>query len=275
MAISVRIVDTFRKGSRTYFNSSRLFPEKFRDDVFILYAFVRTADDLVDVSPVDKKGYRRFKRLFLKAFKGEPADDSIIDSFVQLMARKRIPLTQVEDFFTSMELDLEKVKCKTRVRQRQYLRGSAEVIGLMMNRIFGVSKTLDKQASYLGRAMQLINWVRDIDEDNRLGRQYFTDFQLKKHGLSSLQLSVAQANPQAFEDFVRKRIDEYLLLQRRASSAFALLPKAARVPVMTAADMYAWTAKKIKKDPFIVYREKVKPSTLRIIVTGLKHKVFS
>ena len=35
----------FKKGSKTYFNSSLFFPRDVREDVFKLYSFVRTADD--------------------------------------------------------------------------------------------------------------------------------------------------------------------------------------------------------------------------------------
>jgi phytoene synthase len=43
--------ETFRNGSQTYFNSTRFFPEAIRQDVYLLYGFVRKADDFVDAVP--------------------------------------------------------------------------------------------------------------------------------------------------------------------------------------------------------------------------------
>ena len=40
---------TFKTGSTTYFYSSIFFPEEIRNDVFVLYNFVRRADNFVDM----------------------------------------------------------------------------------------------------------------------------------------------------------------------------------------------------------------------------------
>ena len=50
-----------------------------------------------------------------------------------------------------------------------YMYGSAEVVGLMMARIMGINREADFCARMLGRAMQYINFIRDIDEDGKLG----------------------------------------------------------------------------------------------------------
>ncbi|HEQ72648.1 MAG TPA: phytoene/squalene synthase family protein, partial [Spirochaetia bacterium] len=70
----------FKKGSTTYFNSSLFFPEKVRRDVFILYGFVRTADDFVDRIPQNGEGFRRFVKKYRAARAGTPAGDVIIDT---------------------------------------------------------------------------------------------------------------------------------------------------------------------------------------------------
>ena len=43
------------------FYSSLIFPKKVRNDVFICYAFVRRADDLVDSLPKNDEGFYKFK----------------------------------------------------------------------------------------------------------------------------------------------------------------------------------------------------------------------
>ena len=49
-------VRIFKDASRTFYAASKLFPRAVRDEVFTLYAFVRTADDFVDCTPQDRGG---------------------------------------------------------------------------------------------------------------------------------------------------------------------------------------------------------------------------
>ena len=59
-----------KEGSKTFFNSSLFFPREVREEVFILYSFVRTADDFVDSIPQKKKEFYDFVNSFNKGLKG-------------------------------------------------------------------------------------------------------------------------------------------------------------------------------------------------------------
>ena len=50
-----------------------------------------------------------------------------------------------------------------------------------------------------------------------------------------------------------------------------LIPLRYLVPIKTASDMYKWTAARIEKNPFIVYKWKVKPSKMRILSAALSN----
>ena len=56
----------FKKASKTYFYSSLFFPKKIREQINILYAFVRTADDFVDSIPSNSSGFFAFKNYYLQ-----------------------------------------------------------------------------------------------------------------------------------------------------------------------------------------------------------------
>ena len=53
--------EIFRKGSTTYYYSTKLFPAKIRKEVTQLYNFVRVADNYVDAVPQDTEGFMDFK----------------------------------------------------------------------------------------------------------------------------------------------------------------------------------------------------------------------
>jgi len=253
----------FRRGSKTYFNSSVFFPYEVRRDVFLLYGFVRTADDFVDALPQDAKGFYDFRRRYEEArSKGGLTGDPIIDSFLDVSRRRAFEDAWTEAFLDSMEADLSKSRYDTLEETLGYIYGSAEVIGLFMAAIMGLGPEARAAAAALGRSMQYINFIRDIAEDNGLGRTYLP---LALSGLADLREETARADPDAFIAFMRAQADLYRGWQAEAESGFGYIPWRSRVPIMTASRMYNWTAAAIQRDPFIVFRRKVKPSKIRIL----------
>ena len=264
-----RLTRIFRRGSRTYFFSSVAFPPALRDDVFALYAFVRTADNFVDQPPgrQDAAGFDRFRERYAAAVAGSTDGDPVIDAFVELAARKRFRDQWVEAFLDAMAQDLTQTDYPTIDDILAYMYGSAEVIGLMMASIMELPEEAHAPARMLGRAMQYINFIRDIAEDLELGRTYLPATELATAGLRSLDQEEAHRDVPAFRRFVRAEIARYLGWQRAADAGFHFIPRRPRVAIRTASDMYRWTAERIREDPLIVYRRKVRPSAPRILAT--------
>ncbi len=255
---------TFIKGSKTYFFSSIFFPEPIRSDVFSLYAFVRKADDFVDAVPQQRDEFYSFVSRYRDALVGKPAGDVIIDSFAELVHRKNFDSAWVNAFLHSMELDLTKNACGSIAETLEYIHGSAEVIGLMMAAIMGLDPESYRYAKMQGRSMQYINFIRDIDEDNGLGRRYLP---LEGTGLSDLSGETALAHRDAFERFIRREIERYNEWQDEAEKGYPFIPKRYLIPIKTASDMYRWTARRIYRDPLVVFRRKMKPGASRIVWT--------
>ena len=152
-----------------------------------------------------------------------------------------------------------------------YLYGSSEVIGLMMNKVMDIDERAHDSARYLGKAMQFINFIRDIDEDLDLNRTYFPKDTLAKFGLDGLTRGEARRKPKQFRAFVRSQIKVYFDWQKKAETGFVYLPKRMRVAVKTASDMYMWTATKIYKNPFLVYDMQLKPAWNKVLLAGIKN----
>lgn len=262
----------FREGSTTYYNSTRFFPREVRRDVFCLYAFVRRADNFVDDLPQDRAGFYRYWEAWRRALSGIPAGDTLIDPFVALCQRRGIKSDWIEAFFHSMELDLEKSLYTTLDETIEYMYGSAEVIGLAMAKIMALPDEALEPARMLGRSMQYINFIRDIDEDNQLGRRYLP---LEDSSLKDLSREETMDRPDDFIAFHQLQITRYRSWQEEAELGYQYIPWSYLVPIKTAADSYLWTAKQIEKDPFIVYRRKVKPKKPQILMRGLFNSFIS
>jgi 15-cis-phytoene synthase len=117
--------------------------------------------------------------------------------------------------------------------------------------------------------MQYINFIRDIREDNLLGRQYIPTTELKKYNLSDLYLETAQKQPKEFAECVQAQIVTYKKWQAEAQKGYSYIPYRYRVPIMTAAWIYDWTVNIIAKDPHIVFKKKVKPNKFLVIMIGV------
>jgi len=259
----------FSNGSTTYFTSSFFFPPNVQRDVARLYAFVRIADDYVDSIPQKKDEYFAFKEDYLRTMKGQKTENFFVHTFVELMHEKKFDPSWVEAFFTSMEMDITGYTYKTIADTEKYMYGSAAVIGLFMAKILGLPEKSYDAAQSLGNAFQYINFLRDIKEDLTLKRNYFPQDELTQAGILSLEESETRKKPDDFIYWMRKQISRYIVWQHQATVAYEYIPRRYRIPIKTAADMYYWTAMQIEKNPFIVYRKKVKPSRWTIVLKGI------
>ncbi len=262
----------FRKGSRTYFTSSLFFPQDVRADVSVLYGFVRVADDFVDATPQDSAGFASFRARYDRARAGEPVADTIISDFVQLMERKHFDPAWVEAFLDAMQADLSRSTYDSVGETLAYVYGSAEVIGLFMARILDLPEAAWPFARLMGRAMQYINFIRDLDEDRRLGRRYLP---LDGTPMESLDAAYAMEHPEKLARFMGYHLALYREWQKKAEKGLRMIPWRFRIPIKTASDMYKWTARKIERHPLVVFHHKVKPPKTRIIMQALSNAVAS
>jgi phytoene synthase len=265
MKINKTIYTIFKKGSKTYFYSTIFFPKKVKRDVFTLYSFLRKADDYVDSIPQDSEGFYAFKDRYHDSKSGSVTGDVVIDSFRELSIRKNFEDEWVDAFLNSMEMDIYKSTYSTLEELETYLYGSSEVVGLFMAKIMNLPTESYHAARHLGKAMQYINFIRDISEDIELGRVYFPQDDLKEFGLKNLEEKNTLVKEEKFKGFIEKQLETYKIWQMEAEKGFAYIPYRYLISIKTASDMYKWTANEIENDPFVVYRRKVKPSVPKVV----------
>jgi len=165
-----------------YFLDSRL-----RNPIYSIYGFVRFADEIVD----SFDGYNKkqlltlFKAETYEAIKSRISLNPILNSFQQVVHKYNIPPELIETFLKSMEMDLEKMNY-TPGKYKEYILGSAEVVGLMCLHVFTegngyLFEELQPFAMKLGAAFQKVNFLRDLKVDYQiLGRTYFPNVDLTR-----------------------------------------------------------------------------------------------
>jgi len=270
----------------SYYVANRFFPETIKQQVFLLYAFVRIPDDIVDepgVNPVKARNdLDELWSYFLWIYEwvevpvtSNVAWNDIARDAAALFHRRDIPLERVRAFFDAMYADLDKKIYYTYEELQQYMHGSAEVVGLMMCKIIGYEKEQEAEvfrtAKLLGEAMQYTNFLRDIAEDSRdFDRLYMPEDRLLQHGLNHMLLTQYLWGKAIDDQRIRFMSQQVLTtkeLYREASQGIALLDSGWRKAVRVASWMYESILDKIIKNEYDVFSKDAHTTKLEKMLT--------
>lgn len=259
-----------KKNSKTFYYSTILFPKEVRDKVFLLYAFLRTTDDLVDQKKPNFKKFYQYKKEFNDAYLGKKVNNQLVSDFVKLV--KAINAKNlIDDYFKSQEIDLKNKHYQTYQDLEKFLYGVSEVVGLLMAKILKLSPKSYPPAKKLGKAMQIINIIRDISEDYKMGKIYLPKDDLKKFNLKTSDLFQEKPSKK-IRLLIHFELKRAFNLYKQAQKGFNYFDKKNLLPVKIASDLYYLLGKKIAKNPEKIFnKEKIKLTFFEIIYTILKN----
>jgi phytoene synthase len=231
-----------RHTGRTFHVATRLLPERVRYPTYVLYAFFRTADEVVDDDdpgpPAERR--RELERIRAAALGEREADDPVLAAVSDLRERHDIPHEEIDTFVDSMLMDIETDRYRTHEELSTYLRGSSAAVGHMMTEVMDPPRkeAARPHAAALGEAFQLTNFLRDVREDVRdYDRIYLPERVLEAHGSS--HADVESLTPtEGFRAAIR---DELRRTERRYHHGVAgirYLPAGCQLPVLVAAVLY-------------------------------------
>ncbi|MDA9761063.1 phytoene/squalene synthase family protein [Flavobacteriaceae bacterium] len=227
--------------STSFSMATKMLAKSIRQDIYNIYGFVRLADEIVDSFHEYPK-----KDLFIKfeadlevALKNKISLNPILNAFQHTYYKCNIDRELVEAFMNSMRLDLHKSIYKTEEEFKNYIYGSADVVGLMCLKVFvnGDQEKYDalkKPAMALGSAFQKVNFLRDLKADHdELNRTYFPNTDLN---------NLDEIAKQHIIDDIENDFAEGL-------NGIKLLPIEAKFGVFMAYRYYSQLLKKLKKTP--------------------------
>ncbi len=177
------------KSYSTSFSAAvKMLAPSIRQDIYNIYGFVRFADEIVDTFHDYNKEelFCLFENDLDAALKNRISLNPILNSFQFTVNKYNIPMDLVNAFMKSMKLDLHKKDYITDDEYKEYIYGSADVVGLMCLKVFvnGDVKRYDElknAAMRLGSAFQKVNFLRDLKADfEDLSRTYFPNTDLTK-----------------------------------------------------------------------------------------------
>ncbi len=230
--------ETTERYSTSFSSAIKLLHQDLRGPIFNIYGFVRFADEIVDTFHEYNKAelLAEFKRDTYAAIERGISLNPILQSFQLTVNKFSISHELIEAFFVSMEMDLDKTSYNSQ-GYKQYIYGSAEVVGLMCLYIFceGDQTRYDELkpgAQSLGAAFQKVNFLRDVKADyEQLSRTYFPGVDFNN-----------------FTPSMKQQIEEDIAIDFAAAyDAILNLPVKARFGVYVAYKYYLSLFKKIKK----------------------------
>ena len=174
----------------------------------------------------------------------------------------RIPLNLFDEFLASMRMDLTVTDYPDRPALNRYMRGSAEVIGLQMLPILGTVGPLrdaEPCAEALGRAFQLTNFLRDINEDLDRNRVYLPADELAAFGVDRELLFWCHDNHRT-DSRVRQALaaqhEVTRAIYREAQKGIALLAPQSRPCVTAAFTLYSEILDRIEDIDYEVFSQR-------------------
>lgn len=236
--------------STSFSIGTRLISKRIREHIYSIYGFVRYADEIVDsFHDFDKINLlQKFKRDTYEAIEDGISLNPILNSYQKTVNQFGIDYHVIEAFLHSMEMDLTKESHDIK-SYKEYIYGSAEVVGLMCLRVFvegndALYEELKPAALRLGAAFQKVNFLRDLSHDNiTLGRTYFPELEFSSFNLCTKK--------QIEYDIEKDFIAAYLGIMK--------LPKSAQLGVYVAYVYYYNLFKKIEKvSPENIMHERVR-----------------
>lgn len=240
-----------RQYSTSFSLGIRFLNKNFQEPIYGIYGFVRLADEIVDsFHQYDKKTLlEEFKKDTYLSIERGISLNPVLNSFQEVVNTFKIDHELIAAFLKSMEMDLEK-KEYNEEGYKEYILGSAEVVGLMCLRVFTegnntLYQELKPYAMALGSAFQKINFLRDLNADYvGMGRMYFPN------------LNMSELNEKVKEEIeIDIEVDFDKGLQ-----GIKKLPKKARLGVYVAYIYYRTLFNKIKK----VNSQKILEERIRI-----------
>ena len=192
-----------RAYTTSFFIVSRFLPASKRAEVEAVYAAVRFPDEIVDTFPLADAERRRLLDLWQEDYERGLHTSSLrgallndvpcpLAAFTKVVRERGIPEEHYRAFLDAMRRDTAPRPFDTLEDLiENYVYGSAVVVGYFLTHVYGSRDAVSfpralTSARALGVALQLTNFLRDVNEDQMRGRVYIPLDALRAEGIEAL-----------------------------------------------------------------------------------------
>ncbi|HEX8552614.1 MAG TPA: phytoene/squalene synthase family protein [Abditibacteriaceae bacterium] len=272
-----------KKHGTSYYFATRFFPLPARQATWALYAFFRVPDEIVDSLPRNspeeiarvKLELQAWRDGWNRALESGQSSDPVLRVASHVFKRYEIPVVYSDAFLDAMTMDLETTEYADYAALEKYMFGSAACVGLMMSYVIGFvdetqrDETL-RHAEQLGYAMQLTNFLRDIDEDwQERGRVYLPQDELAQFGLSNDDIAQRNFTPH-FREWMKFQAARAQELYAQSQLGVENLQPHGRFAVRCAAALYGAILGKLEEQSWNPFAGRARTTKLEKVRLALK-----
>lgn len=252
----------------SFYAGMRVLPKAERAAMYAIYGFCRAVDDIVD-EPVGDIASRTAEldvwRRDVDALYagGQPGRMGFLAEDVRRFGLAREDFQAVID---GMQMDLDQdIRAPDLATLDLYCDRVASAVGRLSVRVFGMAEAPGIElAHHLGRALQLTNILRDLDEDAGIGRLYLPREFLDQAGIAGDDPAAVIADPRvdgACRALARLAHDHY----RKADAVMARRPAGRLAAPRLMSAVYASILAKMEAKGWVAPRERAKISKISLL----------
>ena len=284
-----------RSAARNFYYAFLVLPQRKRQSLCAVYAFMRWCDDIADDNTVPVRERHARLALLLETLHrvqaGIPTDDPVLLALTDTQRRFNIPAELLDQLAYGTMMDVQELEdepgfavfpsrpadSQITIRYRtfndlyQYCYCVASVVGLVCIRVFGYrNPTAEALAERCGLAFQLTNIIRDVKEDAQMGRVYLPEQDLASFGImtSELQQGADLARFRPLLAMEAERAREYY---QAGDELIPLVDEDSQPALWVLITIYRRLLEKIARRQYDVFRSKIAlttPEKLAILTRG-------
>ncbi len=187
-----------RASGSSFYNGMRILPRAEREAMFEIYSFCRAVDDIADdLGPREPRqaALDQWRSDIAAIYAGTPP--AHLPGLAQAVRAFNLDQGDFLAVIAGMEMDVvADIRAPDRATLDLYVDRVACAVGRLSVRVFGMEREAGLAlAHHLGRALQLTNILRDLDEDASLGRLYLPREALRDAGIIATDPATVLANP--------------------------------------------------------------------------------
>jgi squalene synthase HpnD len=261
----------------SFYAAMRILPQEKRQAMFDVYGFCRAVDDIADDSARAREPrhaeLQQWRADVDAVFAGHPPP--ALEGLARTIRTYDLQRVDFLAIIDGMDMDVAAdIRAPDWATLDLYCDRVASAVGRLSTRIFGLdARDGEPLAEHLGRALQLTNILRDLDEDCALGRLYLPREALEEAGIASSDPAVALGSP-ALDAAARPLVEQARRQYRLAEDIMAASPRAAvRAPRLMAA-AYEAVLERLVQRGFAPPRAPVRVSRGRLLLALVRYGFF-
>ena len=261
----------------SFYAGMRVLPKAEREAMYAIYAFCRVVDDIAD----DEQGERPERQIALEAWRtdieslyagNDPGRAALLAEPVRRFALEKSDFLDVID---GMAMDVAAdIRWPPFATLDLYCDRVASAVGRLSVKIFGMDDEIGTAlAHHLGRALQLTNILRDVDEDAAIGRVYLAREHLENAGVALTGPAEVVADPRldaACRPLAAMAREHY----RAAEAILAKRPRGHLIAPRLMAAAYGKILRRMEAQGWAAPRTRIRVNKLALIFTVLRMSLF-